>query len=69
MRAYVHNLGQAKDVQEAIRVQVGFMQSQFNRFGEQTKTLTEACARAAADAVQLPVTGVETKAPQEAAYV
>jgi len=51
MRAYVHNLGQAKDLQEVVRVQLGFMQSQFNRLGEQTKTLSEACAKAAADAV------------------
>jgi len=58
MRAYVHNLGQAKDVQEVVRVQVGFMQSQFNRFGEQTKTLTEACAKAAADAVNKPFKNV-----------
>ena len=54
MRAYVHNLGQAKDLQEVVGVQLGFMQSQFNRLGEQTKTLTEACAKSAADAVNNP---------------
>jgi len=55
MRDYVHNLGQARDLKEVVRVQLGFMQSQFNGLGEQTKTLSEACAKTAADAVNRPL--------------
>jgi len=54
MSTYVHNLSQAKDLQEVIRIQLGFVQSQFNAFGEQAKTLGAACAKAAADAANKP---------------
>jgi hypothetical protein len=51
MHEYVQKLGQAKDFQEAMRIQTEFMQSQFSALGEQTRTLGEAYARSAADAV------------------
>jgi len=54
IRDYVHNLGQAKDFQEMLRIQVGFMQAQFSALVEQTRSLSEACVRAAADAASKP---------------
>jgi hypothetical protein len=51
MHEYVQKLSQAKDFQEAIRIQTEFMQSQFSALGEQTRTLSEAYARSAADVV------------------
>jgi hypothetical protein len=54
IRDYVHNLGQAKDFQEVIRIQAGFMQSQFSALVEQTRTLGEACVRTAAVAANNP---------------
>jgi hypothetical protein len=54
IRDYVHNLGQAKDFQEVLRIQAGFMQAQFGALVEQTRSLSEACVRAAADAANKP---------------
>ena len=51
---YVQKLSQAKDFQDALRIQTEFMQSQFSAFGEQTKNLGEAYTRSAADAVNKP---------------
>jgi hypothetical protein len=47
-------LSQAKDFAEVARIQTDFMRSQFSAFGEQAKGLGEACAKAAADAVNKP---------------
>jgi hypothetical protein len=54
IRDHVNNLGQAKDFQEVLRIQAGFMQTQFNALVEQTRSLSEACVRAAADAANKP---------------
>ena len=42
---YVRKLSEAKDLQEVIRIQTEFMQTQFNAFGEQTKGLAETFTR------------------------
>jgi hypothetical protein len=47
----VQRLAQAKDFQDALRIQAEFMQSQFTALSEQTRSLGEAYARSAADAV------------------
>ena len=44
---FVHKLGQAKDVQDIIRIQTEFMQTQFSVLTEQTKGLTEAFTKGA----------------------
>ena len=49
---YVLKLSQAKDLQEAIRIQTEFVQTQFNAFGEQTKSLAETFTKAATEAVK-----------------
>jgi len=41
-RDFVHKLSQAKDLQDLIRIQTEFMQTQFSVLAEQTKSLTEA---------------------------
>jgi hypothetical protein len=51
---YVLKLSQAKDLQEVIRIQTEFMQTQFNVLGEQTKNLAETFTKAATDAVKTP---------------
>jgi len=51
---YVRKLSEAKDLQEAIQIQTEFMQTQFNAFGEQAKSLGEAFTKAATDAVKTP---------------
>ena len=51
---YANKLSQAKDLQDVVRIQTEFMQMQFNAFGEQTKSLGEAFAKAATDAVKTP---------------
>jgi len=51
---YVRKLSEAKDLQEVIRIQTEFMQTQFNAFGEQTKSLGEAFTKAATEAVKTP---------------
>ena len=54
VRDYMRKLSQAQDFAEVARIQTDFMQSQFSAFGEQAKGLGEACAKAAADAVNKP---------------
>ena len=51
---YVSKLSEAKDLQEVIRIQTEFMQTQFNVLGEQTKSLAETFTKAATDAVKTP---------------
>jgi hypothetical protein len=51
---YANKLSQAKDLQDVVRIQTEFMQKQFNAFGEQTKSLGEAFAKSATDAVKTP---------------
>ena len=45
----VQKLGQAKDVQEVVKLQTEFMSQQLNSFGGQTKTIVEICTKAAQD--------------------
>ena len=48
---FVSKLSKAKSLPEVMQIQTEFMQSQFSALGEQTRTLGEAYARSAADAV------------------
>ncbi len=47
----VKRLSQAKDFEEALRIQTAFMHSQLNALGKQAASLGEAYTKAAADAV------------------
>ena len=51
---YVHKLSQAKDFQDVVRIQTEFMQNQFDVFGEQAKSLSEAYAKSAAGVIKIP---------------
>ena len=48
----MHKLSQAKDFQEAFRIQTEFMQTQLKSFAEQAKSLGEAYTKAATDATK-----------------
>src|SRR6202051_2059775 len=50
MHELVKRLSQAKDFEEALRIQTAFMHSQLNALGKQATGLGEACTKAAADA-------------------
>ena len=50
----VKRLSQAKDFEEALRVQAEFIQSQFQAFGEQMRSLGEVYSREAASEVKIP---------------
>jgi hypothetical protein len=50
---YALKLSQAKDLQEVIRIQTEFVHTQFNAFGEQTKSLAETFTKAATEAVKM----------------
>ena len=52
---YIRKLSEAKDLQEVIRIQTEFMQTQFNAFGEQTKSLAEIFTKASTEAVETPL--------------
>ena len=49
---YVRKLSEAKDLQEVVRIQTEFVQTQFNAFGEQTKSLAETFTKASTEAVK-----------------
>jgi hypothetical protein len=49
---FVHKLSQAKDIQDIIRVQTEFMQTQFSICAEQTKGLAEAFTKGTTNAVK-----------------
>ncbi|MGC1446149.1 MAG: phasin family protein [Xanthobacteraceae bacterium] len=51
---FVQSLGQAKDFQDALRIQTEYMQKQFQAFGEQTKSLTESFTKATTGVVKNP---------------
>ena len=55
---FVKQLSHARDFQEMVRIQTEFMQSLMNAFGEQTKSLTDAYNKTAADTVKRPLTGM-----------
>ncbi len=48
----MHKLSQAKDFQEAFRIQTEFLQTQLNSFAEQARSLGEAYTKAATDATK-----------------
>lgn len=48
---FIHNLGQAKDLQDIVRIQTEFMQSQLRTFAEQTKGIGEAFTKTATGVV------------------
>ena len=51
---FVQKLGQAKDFQDAMQIQTEYMQGQFQKFGEQTRSLTESFTKATTGAVKNP---------------
>ena len=51
---FVQKLSQAKDFQDALRIQTEYMQNQFQAFGEQTKSLTESFTKATTGVVKNP---------------
>ena len=53
VRELVKKLSQAKDFEEAFRIQTEFMQSQLQAFGEQIKSLGEAYTKEAAGGVKM----------------
>ena len=50
----VKRLSQAKDFEEAFRIQTEFIQSQLQAFGEQMRSLGEVYSREAASEVKIP---------------
>jgi phasin family protein len=58
VQEFAHKLSEAKDFQDAFRVQTEFMQSQFAALGEQTKNLSEACSKSAASVFNYPFKNV-----------
>ena len=50
----VKRLSQAKDFEEALRIQTEFIQSQFQAFGEQMRSLGEAYSKEGASEVKVP---------------
>ena len=53
-QTFVQKLSQAKDFQDAMRIQTEYMQSQFQTFGAQTRSLAEAFTTATTSAVKNP---------------
>jgi len=51
---YVTKLSEAKTIQDAIRIQTEFVQSQFASFGEQAKDLMDTYAKEAETAIKVP---------------
>jgi hypothetical protein len=54
VQEFVRKLCQAKDFQDVFRIQTEFMQSQFNAFNEQSRSLGEAHTKSATNAVGKP---------------
>jgi hypothetical protein len=50
----VKRLSQAKDLEQALRIQTEFVQSQFRVFGEQMRSLGEVYSKEAASEVKIP---------------
>jgi hypothetical protein len=51
---FMNKLSHAKDLQDMIRIQTEYMQTQFSVLTEQTKSLTEAFTKAATSSVKMP---------------
>lgn len=56
LQEYVTKLSQATTVQDAVRVQTEFVQTQFNAFSEQAKDLVATYSKAAESATKVPQT-------------
>jgi hypothetical protein len=52
--AFVQKISQAKNFQEAVKIQTEFMEAQMNSFNEQAKVLSEMYTKAAEDAMKTP---------------
>ena len=52
--AFVQKLSQAKNFQDVVKIQTGFMETQMNSFNEQAKILGEIYSKAARDAMKTP---------------
>jgi hypothetical protein len=53
-REFVRDLSYAKDIQDMLRIQMEFMRSQLEAFGEQAKDLSEAYIKAASGQMRNP---------------
>ena len=53
-QTFVQKLSQAKDFQQAMQIQAEYLQSQFQTFGEQTRSLAESFTSAATGAIKNP---------------
>ena len=51
---FIKQLSQAKDFEQMMRIQMEFMQSQANAFGEQMKSFAETYTKAAAGGAKMP---------------
>jgi hypothetical protein len=51
---FIQQLSQAKDFQDALRIQTEFMQTQMQAFAEQATSLAEAFTKTAASEVKMP---------------
>jgi hypothetical protein len=56
LHEYVKKLSEAKTVQDAIRIQTEFVQTQFSAFGEQAKDLAETYSKAVEGVTIVPST-------------
>ena len=54
MHELVKRLSQAKDFEEALRIQTAFMHSQLNALGKQAASLGEAYTKEASGGVKMP---------------
>jgi hypothetical protein len=54
MHEFVKRLSQAKDFEEALRIQTAFMHSQLNALGKQAASLGEAYTKEASSGVKMP---------------
>jgi hypothetical protein len=52
---YVRKLSEAKTLQDVIRIQTEYMQTQMSTFAEQTKGLGETFMKAAASSIKVPL--------------
>jgi hypothetical protein len=56
----VRKLSEAKNFQEAVKIQTEFLETQMDSFNEQIKILGEMYTKAAADALKTPLGGLPT---------
>lgn len=54
VQEYVTKLSQAKTIQDAVRIQTEFVQTQFAAFGEQAKDLLQTYSKEAEKAIKVP---------------